>query len=198
MIDRTLGIVLILLFLSACGGETVYTPKPRMYPRIEYPERQIVSFSLEGCPYELEFPDYGMLERDSSFFSELPPNPCWFNLQMPVFNGTIHFSYYEIEGRQSFDQMVEDAFKLTGKHHIRADYVEEEFIRNGYGVSGFLFHVRGPSASPLQFYLTDSTKHFLRGALYFNQQVRPDSMAPVYQFVEEDIYRLISSFHWRE
>ena len=195
---RAIFWTLILITIAACQSETVFIPKPRMFPKVEYPERTIRTFSLPGCPYEMEFPDYARMERDSTFFNQVAPNPCWFNLEMPAFNGTIHFSYYPIENREGFDQLVSDAFKMTGKHQIKADYVEEERLKNTAGVDGFLFHVRGPSASPLQFYLTDSTRHFLRGALYFNQQVRPDSMAPVYRFVEEDIYRLISSFHWTE
>lgn len=192
------ALLILIIFAAACSGEPVYIPKPRMFPRIEYPDRTMRQYELEGCPYQLEFPDYARMERDSTFFQDEAPNPCWFNLQLPVFNGTIYFSYYPIEDRTGFDKLVDDAFKLTGKHQIRADYVEEERIRNSEGVDGFIFHVKGPSASPLQFYVTDSTSHFLRGALYFNQQVRPDSMAPVYEFVEEDIYRMISSFRWVE
>lgn len=188
---------LVLLLLS-CGQEQVLVPKPRMFPRVDFPEKHIRQFDLEGCPYLIEFPDYATLERDSTFLGDAAPNLCWFNLNLPPFNGTIHFSYYPIDNRASFDKMVQDAFKLTGKHHIKADYVEEERIRNKNGVDGFIFRVTGPSASPMQFYLTDSTNHFIRGALYFNDQVRPDSMQPVYQFVEKDLYGLISTFEWKE
>lgn len=195
---RAVAIVLVTCILYSCHSEDVIIPKPRMFPKIEFPERRVVSFVNEGCPYELEFPDYAQMERDSTYFDEVAPNPCWFNLHIPALNGTLHFSYYEIGGREDFDRLVEDAFKLTGKHQIKADYVEEERVQNGAGVEGFVFRVKGPSASPLQFYLTDSTAHFIRGALYFNNRVRPDSMAPVYSFVEEDVYRMIASFRWTE
>ena len=195
---RYLITVFILLLLGACAEEQVPVPKPRMFPKIEYPERNIRQFDLGDCPYSIEYADYAIIERDSTFMGEQAPNPCWFNLLLPPFNGTIHFSYYPITDRRSFDKMVEDAFKLTGKHQVKADYVEEEMIRNANGVDGFVFRVSGPSASPMQFYLTDSTDHFVRGALYFNNRVRPDSMQPVYRFVEEDIYELISTFKWKE
>lgn len=195
--NRIAFLLIFSVLIISCKEEPIYLPKPRMFPRIDFPERDYRVFFLEGCPFELEFPDYASMERDSTFFQEQAPNPCWFNLEMPVFNGTLYFSYYPIEDRPGFDKLVQDAFKLTGKHQIRADYVEEQMVRNSAGAEGFVFRVKGPSASPLQFYLTDSTQHFIRGALYFNQQVRPDSMAPVYEFVEEDVYHMISSFRWK-
>lgn len=191
-------LAVFILTSFACTQEKVYVPKPRMYPKVDFPERNYTTHDIASCPYVLEFPDYGRIEKDNTFFESEAPNPCWFNLNMPIFNGTIHCSYYEITDREHFDKLVQDAFKLTGKHHVRADYVEEEMLNNGEDVTGFMFRVQGPSASPIQFYLTDSTRHFLRGALYFNNQVQPDSMRPVYEFVEKDIYHLISNFRWKK
>ena len=83
-------------------------------------------------------------------------------------------------------------------HNKKANYIDEMRIERAGNVSGFAFVIDGPAASPFQFYLTDSTQHFLRGALYFNTQARPDSMAPIYQFVEADILKMIETFRWTD
>lgn len=59
------------------------------------------------------------------------------------------------------------------------------------------FEMTGPAATPFQFFITDSTSHFMRGALYFNTQVRPDSLMPVYDFVKIDVDRLIKTFKFK-
>ena len=96
-----------------------------------------------------------------------------------------------------FDKLVKDAFKLSGKHNIKANYRDEMVIKKENHVSGIIFDIAGPVASPTQFYLTDSTNHFLRGALYFNNRVEPDSMAPIYEFIKKDIAKLIETFSWQ-
>ena len=64
-------------------------------------------------------------------------------------------------------------------------------------VYGVLYEIKGNAASSVQFYATDSTKHFLRGALYFNTVPNKDSLAPAIQFVEEDIIHLIETLSWK-
>ncbi len=51
--------------------------------------------------------------------------------------------------------------------------------RNIYGT---YYSIDGNTASSIQFFLTDSTKNYLRGALYFNEQPRQDSIQPVLDF----------------
>jgi len=50
----------------------------------------------------------------------------------------------------------------------------------------------------VQFYLTDSTKNYLRAALYFNTQPRLDSIQPVLNFIKKDIDVMIGSFKWKK
>lgn len=85
------------------------------------------------------------------------------------------------------------------KHISKASGLEEELIENSSRkIYGVFYNVKGNAASAVQFYLTDSTKNFIRGALYFYAVPNPDSIAPVLQFVESDVKHLIESFEWKK
>lgn len=191
---------LLALFFAfqSCGGEPAFAPKPRAYPRVEYPEKTYQAFDEDYCHFTFEYPTYVEVVQDTLFFDQKPADPCWFDLYFPAFDSRIYCSYYPIKGPQSFEKLKKDAFGMADWHNKKANYIDEMRIERAGNVSGFAFVIDGPAASPFQFYLTDSTQHFLRGALYFNTQARPDSMAPIYQFVEADILKMIETFRWTD
>ncbi len=188
--------LLIILVLSGCRGETSYTPKPRMYPRVEFPQQSYQLFESD-CPFSFEFPRYAEIERDSTFFGERNDKPCWMDINLPDFEGKIHCSYYAIDTENTFDKLKRDAFKLAQEHSVKADAIDEYPIQKPNGVSGFVFDIEGPAASSFQFFMTDSTKHFLRGAVYFDTQTKPDSLKPITEFVKVDVVHLINTFEWK-
>lgn len=186
-----------LLLFAACDEE-VAVPKPRAYPRVIYPEKAYKPFEGTFCDFTFEQPVYARVERDTLFFGQKPDSDCWFNLDVPALNAKIYCSYYPVSNRKRFDELVQDAFTLTQKHNIKASYIDEMPIhRPADRVHGILFSVEGAAASSYQFFLTDSTQHFLRGALYFNTQTRPDSLAPVIDFMKKDMERLIGTLQWK-
>ncbi len=187
---------LILFTLCACGGNTVYTPKPHMYPHVNYPEKKYQAYEAD-CPFRFEYPTYAVVMRDSTFFDKAAPSDCWFNLQIPSLNATLFCSYYKISGKNTFDKLRNDAFTMAGKHNLKADYIDELIINKPNGVRGYVFDIQGAVASPFQFYLSDSTSHFLRGALYINAQAKPDSLAPVFDFLKKDVIQMINTFEWK-
>lgn len=189
-------VLLMLLCFLGCKDE-VLTPKPHQYPKINLPEKSYQTFSDSDCNLSFEYPIYANVEKDQSFFDEAPKNPCWFDIKIPSLNGSLHCSYYPIKDRANFDKLVSDAFEMVSKHRIKANYRDENVITKPNGVSGLLFTLEGPVASPMQFFLTDSTKHFFRASLYFNSKVNPDSMKVVHDFVREDVLKMIESFEWR-
>ncbi|MCK6692215.1 MAG: gliding motility lipoprotein GldD, partial [Thermoanaerobaculia bacterium] len=106
-------------------------------------------------------------------------------------------SYYPITGRARFDELVQDAFTMAQKHNIKASFIEEIPIhRPADHVHGIVFAIEGAAASSYQFFLTDSTENFLRGALYFNTQARPDSLAPVLAFMRKDVNKIVETLRW--
>ncbi|NBC10076.1 MAG: hypothetical protein GVY26_23045 [Bacteroidetes bacterium] len=188
----------MLLLLTACGGEAGFTPKPRAFPKVVYPEKAYQQFDKGYCAFTFEYPVYAEIQRDTSFFDEQPPHPCWFDIYIPNFDSRLHCSYVPINERKDFEQLKADAFEMTDWHNKRANYIDEVLIQKPNGVGGMAFIVEGDVASPFQFFLTDSTEHFMRGSLYFNTEARSDSLAPVYEFIEEDLQHLIETFEWTE
>ncbi len=187
---------LVAFIFSACE-EYVPVPKPRAYPKVNYPEKAYRAFDQTYCNFSFEMPAYAQIERDTAFFEERPASNCWFNIDVAALNAKIYCSYYEVTSRARLDELVEDAFTMAQKHNIKANYIEEIPVhRTADHVHGIVFNIEGATASSYQFFVTDSTKHFLRGALYFNTQARPDSLAPVLAFMREDVNRLVGTLKW--
>lgn len=197
MIQRTALFLITIIGLCSCQNETVNTPKPRAFPKVEFPQGEYQAFQLETCPFEFQYPTYSEVVRDTTFFNEDPGHPCWFDIATPSLNGRIHFSYYDINGRNDMDKLISDAFELTNKHNMKASYIEESVFRKGKDVSGVIFKMEGPVATPFQFFITDSTTHFLRAALYVQASARPDSLRPIYDFLQKDMDVMIQSFNWK-
>ncbi|MCS6928737.1 MAG: hypothetical protein NZM43_04480 [Saprospiraceae bacterium] len=192
-----LSLIVAAILLPACD-ERVAMPKPRAYPRVIYPKKKYIPFRAGGCPFTFEMPEYAEIEQDVSFFDEGPKSDCWFTLHVRSLNAQLHCSYYPINSRTRFDELVQDAFTMAQKHNIKANYIEEiPVYRSANRVYGVVFHLEGPTASFYQFFLTDSVRHFLRGALYFRTQARPDSLAPVLDFMRQDMNRLIETLRWQ-
>jgi gliding motility-associated lipoprotein GldD len=135
--------------------------------------------------------------KDSSFFGAATENPWWINVTFPEFNGTIHVSYKRV-GINRFDKLVNDAFTMTNKHNLKASSIDDSLMTTPNNVHGLFFKVGGNVATANQFFLTDTTKHFLRGALYFDATPNEDSLGIVNTFLLHDMKHMINTFRWKE
>lgn len=201
------------LFFSACNSP--YVSKKRGYFFIDLPKRSYQKFDNDSFPYSFEYPGYAKIVRDSTYFDNNPENSYWVNIDFPQFNSRIFLSYKEIGGRalykakqangtykdslavNVFDKMVADAFKLTNKNDVVANSIRDSAIKTPSGIGGVFFKVGGNAATAKQFFLTDTTKHFIRGALYFDTTPNADSLKPVQDFLQVDMEHMINSFRWK-
>lgn len=186
-------LILTCVSLSSCSSDEDDTiaPKPRSYFRLSFPEKKYVTYD-SVCPFTFEMPVYSQMDRDKNFGAE----PCWLNLNFPTFNGTLHLSYKAVNG--NIKEYLEDTYTLASKHQIKASGIEEQMIsKDSNKVYGLIYEIKGNAASSIQFFLTDSTRHFIRGALYFNALPNSDSIAPVLEFIKKDIYQMIATFKWK-
>lgn len=188
-------LLLVITFLPSCE-DPIYTPKPKGYFRIELPDKAYQRFVAPDCPYSFEYPVYSSIERHNTFFGEDITDSCWLDIRIPKLTGDIHLSYKPITQQNSLEKLIEDAHKMAYKHTLKADYIDESLISTPNGIGGILYELGGNSASNIQFYVTDSTKHFLRGSLYFGATPNQDSLAPVIQFVRADMLHLIETLRW--
>jgi len=196
---RSTILLALLIILSSCKEEKILLPKPRIFPKVIYPEKSYTQLDITDCPFQMEIPEYFQtLQDDKRNEAELKHN-CWYNLYCEALNSYVHLSYIPFKNRKEFDKLVGDAFEMADKHNIKASYREELKIENTEkNVHGLIFEIDGPVATPIQFFMTDSTQHFIRGSLYFKSSVNRDSIAPVYDFLKVDIGRMIESFGWKE
>jgi gliding motility-associated lipoprotein GldD len=181
----------LFLFLCIAGCEGSYTPKPRGYFRIQFPKKEYLQYKADA-PYTFEYPAYAIVSKDTDRNTE----PYWINIYFPKYKGQLHVSYKAL--KNDLNKYIEDSRTLAYKHTVKADAIDEEPIQTPYHVSGILYAIEGNTASSTQFYITDSTKHFLRASLYFNIPPKSDSLAPVLQFIKKDIAHMIQTFKWKD
>jgi len=192
-----LCVALSLVFLFSCNSN--YTiGKKKGYFRIEFPEKKYQQFNQPGYPYTFEYPVYATILKDTIFFEEKPENPWWINIDVPRFAGRIYISYKEIGSRNKMDSLVNDAWKMAFKQHESVSTgITDSLMKTPNGVEGIFFSLAGNTATANQFFLTDSTKHFLRGALYFDATPNADSLGIVNDFLKKDMLHLINSLQWK-
>ncbi|MDR1023291.1 MAG: gliding motility lipoprotein GldD [Prevotellaceae bacterium] len=169
------------------------TPKPRGYYRIALPEKHAYApLSLKDYPYTFDVSAYATAAPNTGRGSE----PYWLDVSYASYNATIFLSYKN--AKNNLDKLIEDAHTLVYRHTIKAEAItEQRFESNDGKTFGYLYEIGGNAATNVQFYVTDSVKNFLRGSLYFNTPPNHDSLAPVIEFITEDIRRLFETIEWK-
>jgi gliding motility-associated lipoprotein GldD len=185
--NKYLIAILFIILLAAC---TESTPKPYGYFRIALPQNSYREFD-RNYPYSFDVSTYAK----DSIVSQKGEN-YWVNIYYPNLKGCIYCSYKPVHN--NFREIAEDCRKFVYKHTVKAEAITERPYENpSQKVYGILYEIKGDAASPIQFLLTDSVHHVLRGALYFDAVPNKDSIAPVLNFVRRDIIRLIETTHWK-
>lgn len=191
-------LLVVTLFFAACRPE-VYTPKPRGYFNIPLPEHAYRNFDSSGFPYSFEYPVYSNILANPTFFGEKPQDPFWLNIDFPGIGGKIYLSYKQIDQAHTLANLNEDSYEMSfNAHNKKADYIKDfMFSYDANRVYGIFYNVTGDAASAYQFYATDSVKHFIRGALYFETTPNADSLAPLNEFIKDDIRHMIETLTWK-
>jgi gliding motility-associated lipoprotein GldD len=179
--------VLYLLLFASC--EQNFLPKPQGYNRIDLPAHTFLKLT-DGYPYTLDYSESSQVEKDSFNLKE----DAWINLNYADFGAKVHLTYKKIDGKNiDFKSLSEDAFRLTAKHQKMAYGIEEGILVTPEGYIAVVAELEGEVPTQFQFFVTDSTQHFLRGALYFNTAMKNDSLAPVIEYIKVDMAHLMNS-----
>lgn len=180
----------VIAFFNSCKKD--YTPKPRGYFRISFPAKSYKPLEM-SLPYSFEVPTYSVTGNDLLN----PDQPDWITIEIPANHAQIHLSYKKV--KHNLGTYIEESRTLAYKHSQKASSIEEQlFINPAQKVYGTIYNIRGNAASPMQFYLTDSVSHFLRGSLYIKEIPNIDSLQPVIGFLSQDVLRLIQTTQWKE
>ena len=179
------------LFLVCFACETNWLPKPPGYNRIDLPRHEYNQLE-DGYPYQFDFSTQSQVEADSFNLSEKE----WINLNYKKLGAKVHLTYKKIDQNTDFQVLSNDAFNLTAKHQIKAYGIEEVVILTPNGYSAEVAELTGEVPTQFQFFVTDSTSNFLRGAVYFNSALKNDSLAPIIEYIKLDMAHLINSVNF--
>lgn len=184
--------MIILLALAACTSD--YVPKPKGYNRIDLPEHRYTSLP-DTLPYDFEYSAQAVPYPDTSINSE----PYWLNIYYPDYDANIQLTYKPVNQNDTLlETLLEDSYQLTANHQIRAASIEENVLGTPSGKKALIAELTGEVPSQFQFYITDSTNHFLRGALYFRTATQNDSLAPVIEYIKMDMVHLLNTLEWED
>lgn len=179
---------LIACLTTSCRKDS--TPKPRGYYRISFPEKSYRQLD-KPLPYSFLIPVYSTVTPDLLN----PGEKEWITLEIPSNKAQIHISYKKIDNNLA--KLIEESRTLVYNHSAKASSIEEKiYINPASKTYGTLYTLKGNAASPMQFYLTDSVKNFLRGALYIREVPNYDSLRPVIGFLSADVIKMIESTKW--
>ena len=185
------GFILVLLMMVACTRD--YQPKPKGYNRLVLPPEEYRQ-SPDSLPYTFEYSTHAKLLRDSSWFSE----KHWVEIYYPELKANLHITYKKLNGREDFlKELLDDSYNLTSKQQIKASGIDELVTVTPSGKTAVIAEISGEVPSQFQFTMTDSSKNFLRGALYFNTRVANDSLAPAIDFMKKETMHFINTLEWK-
>lgn len=189
------GLFFLLIFTNSCEprDDEVSTPKPRAYLRMDLPKASYIKFDTL-YPFSFEYSTISKVTPDRSKNTE----PYWINIEYPTLGATVYLSYKRIQN--NFGKYKKDAIEFANKHIQQADdIVESDIYDPAIPITGKIFDIKGVNvACPYQFWVSDSSSKFVRGALYFNTKPNNDSLAPMISYVKNDILHLINTFSWNK
>ncbi len=178
--------ILLAVIFTACKNDI--RPKPKAFLTLEYPEAKYYRVNID-CPYSFEKNNIAQIKAAKG------KTPCWINLEYPLMDAAVFITYQRVHN--NLDSLLMDAQKLPLQHTIKADFIEGDIYTNPeHKVYGMFYEIEGNAASQAQFYVTDSIKHFMTGALYFNQKPNFDSIMPAAVYLKMDMKHLIESLRW--
>ena len=140
----------------------------------------------------MDFSTHSRVEADSFNLGEKE----WINLNYKEFGAKVHLTYKKIDQSTDFKTLSNDAFNLTAKHQIKAYGIEEAILLTPNGYVAVVAELSGEVPTQFQFFVTDSTSNFLRGAVYFNSALKNDSLAPIIEYIKLDMAHLINSVNF--
>lgn len=187
---------LTLMMLLSCGenkNDEVYFQKPKGFARLELPEHKYLT--LNGAyPYTFEYSAAADVVADQSPEAE----PYWILVKYPKLNAMIQFTYKPIKGDlKKLDEHVMDAYRLASKHQIKATSQKEEIVTLKSGRKAVVIEIEGEVPSHYQFYSTDTSKHYLRGAIYLQNATVNDSLKPVVDYLKIDARHILETLKWK-
>lgn len=187
MRTKIIGLLAVLAMVG-CNGSEDYSPKPRGYFRLNLPAKEY-QLLQNDCPYTFEYNKNAQWQKAR--------RECWGDVYYPTIKARLQLTYKEVTP-ENLETLLNDGRELAYKHAVKADGIQEKLYTDKQrGVYGILYNIQGEAATNTQFFVTDSTEHFLRGVLYFYAEPNVDSLRPVNQYMYDEVVHLIETLRWQ-
>ena len=189
------AIILTVLIVTLLSCQSDFLPKPKGFNRLDLPEKNEYQAMPDTLPYSFEYSKHALLLDDTSWISE----EDWTEIYYPALQANVHVTYKNIQGDpERLKEFFEDSYLLTSKHQVKAYAIDDIIMTSPSGKTFSIAELDGEVPSQFQFVCTDSIKHFIRGALYFNTKVNNDSLKPAIDFVKVDVIHMLNTLEWNE
>lgn len=192
-----LACTFLVFGLSSCRktkDDSDFVPKPKGFNRIDLPSTHYVQL-LENHPYTFQYSSQAIIKPDTVAWAE----PHWIYVYYPAYKAMIQLTYKSLDNNPTkLSRLIDDAYKLAAKHSQKASSIQNSILTTPQGQKVMLMRLEGEVPTYLQFYTTDSTKHYLRGALYFNTALKSDSLEPVIEYLKKDVIKMVNTLQWKQ
>ncbi len=179
--------------LISCNKNDKYVPKSRGYNRIDLPAHAYLKLT-EQHPYSFEYSKYATVSPHKGL-----QEPHWIDVYYPEFDANVQITYKPLnKDKKKYLELVDDSYKLATKHQVKAYSIEEMQVKTPSGRMATVIELTGDVPSQFQFYASDSTNHFMRGALYFKTSTQNDSLAPVIDYIKTDVIHMLNTLEWQK
>ncbi|HPT53184.1 MAG TPA: hypothetical protein PK740_07870 [Bacteroidales bacterium] len=185
-------LVFAMFYLQSCHEEPTVAPKPQGYFRIDLPQHAYQQLDTNLLPFTFQYSSSAICSFEDK------NGAIWIHVHYPAQRATFEMTYLPIKNQNFRELMLidEDFVKL---HQVKADNIENSFVQDDSSrLFGKIYDIEGKEvACPIQFWLSDTTHHYLRSSLYFDFTPNNDSLQPVIQYLREDMMQMINTFEWK-
>ena len=183
-------IVFIFCIFFCFSCDEIHVPKPKAFLSLDYPKASYLKSQLD-VPFEFEKNKLAQLS-----VSKNNNSPKGIVLRYPTLKASVFINYKKVDNK--LEKHISDARSMTKKHLQMADEISERMYENTQQkLYGMFYDLKGNVASQSQFYVTDSTRYFITGALYFKTKPNYDSMLPAIKYIQKDLLHFIESLRWK-
>ena len=177
----------VLLIMSSCQE---YYPKPKAILR---PEDHTLYMTLDTLPF-IRF-EIDTKAKISPLKNE--EKEIWFNLSYTEYGAQLYNTYTTLSSGGLLSA-TEDFYKLLQRNTQKEEIHYTLYENKADSIYAHLFISTATAASPIQFFVTDSVKHYFRGALYFvDDTISRETKESYIGVLIGQIRHMLETFKWK-
>ncbi|MDB4835136.1 gliding motility lipoprotein GldD [Cyclobacteriaceae bacterium] len=186
---------LLVFLLVSVACESTFTPKPYGYNYINLPAPSYEIWQDSTKPYSFEKNKHATIKP---YITKLiNEEDDYVLVEYPNMAGELYVTYQQIGNNiDTLNSLINNSFRLSEKHKVKATGWDTKQLFNTEGKYAMAIEIDGDVPSQYQVYVHDSTTNFIRIALYFNTALKNDSLAPVIDYLKEDMHHILKTVEW--